>query len=156
MLEIVIASLVLACGLIPVVSSIQSSAREARQLEAHVQALARCRGLLDAARSWGPSTFELYATKGGEVTLPLALPKDAPRTTAPAAGEASPVLARISNLKEKVTVQAARQGAGGALYLLKATVSWDALGDERRATTVELVTLVGDPLQTWKQPGALK
>ena len=148
--ELVIAALVLAVGLVPIVGSIQSSAREARQLEAHAQGLARCRGLLEAVRVWGPAAFE-RALGGGasaEAPLPIDLPTD---FTPPAAagvppGVASPVLSRMPALAERVTVRLVRRNAGGAgLYALRAVVSWRSPGDGNRTITAELVTLAGDP-----------
>lgn len=142
--ELMIAAAILAFGLVPVISGIQSTAREARFLEFRSQAVARARGLLGAAQVLGPRVFE-KAASGGEGTLNIALPAGG------AGSQGETVTDRIGYLDEKVTVREAASAGRAKLYVLTAVVRWVHPAEPNRPHELKLVTLQGDPLASINQ-----
>lgn len=149
--ELVLAAGVLAFGLVPVVASIQSTAREARFLEFRSQAIARARGLLSVAEVMGPRAFAKALADGTEATLPITLP-GGPQTAAGTSVEA--VTEKIGYVDEKVQVREAAASGRARLYVLTAQVHWVHPAEPNRPQEVKLVTLQGDALASMNQPEA--
>lgn len=135
--EMLLAAALLAFGLVPILGSFQSTAREARFLEYRSQALARARGLMQAARVHGPRAFEQALVGGSEGRLPIALPTAS--AGAPAPGE------------ERVTVKVVRRAGTAALYLLTVRVVFVHPAAPERPVEITLVSLAGDPLASVNQ-----
>lgn len=148
LLEVLIAATILVIGLVPIMGYIQSAARDARLYEFHTQALVRARGLLEAARTLGPTTFEKALQGKDEVRVPVNLPLEAPRGDKDSGPRVDTLLSRMSPIQEGVSVRRVARHGPSALYELRARVEWRLVTDSRRAMTVEVATLVGDPLLT--------
>lgn len=139
--EMVFAALILAIGLVPVVSGIQSTARDARLLESRSQVIARARGLLGAAQVLGPRVFEKATESGGEATLAIALPGGGSDTSTD----------RIGYMDERVIVREVARVGRAKLYMLTAVLRWVHPADPAHPQEMRLVTLQGDPLISMHQ-----
>lgn len=148
--EVLIASCILAMGLVPILGSLHTSNRDAVFLEFHTQALARARSLLEAARVWGPPAFDRLLAGKAEVQVPLA-----PAAGGPTVAPAQTLLeVRMGRVEERVTVTALTRRGGAGLFLLRARVAWQHPGELRQHEVV-LVTLVGDPRASQIDPTGL-
>lgn len=140
LIEVLIASCILVSGLVYILGSLQTSNRDAVFMEFHTQAVARARGLLEAARVWGPPAFDRLLAGKAEAPVPLA-----PASAAAGAAPAETLLdVRMGKVEETVIVSALTRRGSAGLFLLKARVAWQHPG-ELRSHEVVLVTLVGDP-----------
>jgi hypothetical protein len=144
--EMVFAALILAMGLVPVVSGIQSTARDARLLETRSQVIARARGMLGAAQVLGPRVFENAPEAGGEATLQIGLPAGG----AAKLGETSSA-ERIGYTDERVLVKEVAKVGRAKLYKLTAVLRWVHPAEPTHPHEVQLVTLQGDPLISMNQ-----
>ena len=149
LVEVLIAAAILAMGLLPIATSIQASARDARQLEAQTQALTRARGNLEAARVLGPEVFDRLLASAAEAPVPLRLPYDA-SGAAPVPGVVT-LLDRMGAVEETVTVRVVRRHGHAGLYLLRSRFAWQNPIEPGRHQ-VELVTLVAGPLASIGDP----
>jgi hypothetical protein len=145
--ELLLAAGVLAFGLLPIVSGIQSTAREARFLEFRSQAISRAGGLLSAAQVLGPRVFAQVLGDRDEAPLSLALPpfpQSGPREDT--------TVDRMGFLEETVTVKEVSRAGAARLYMLTARVRWLHPSEPDRPQEVLLVTMQGDPRASINQP----